>query len=1022
MLNGLVLSKHFWTDAVRIANTQNRSIIVKRQDKTPYEIFRERIPDISYFHVFGCLVFIHNHKDHLGKFNAKADDEYFLGYSSVSKAFRVYNTRRQKIKETYHVTFDESMEAIRFTNTLVDEIGMDDSFRYPPYEFQEDDPSRQYQVDSNVSYYIIPHGHSLTKITQENHVPEVIVPNKHDVPLTKDIEDPPDLINTKGTHEQNVQDDQMITQPTDVPSGNNTKVSRPIIEPLAHDVTQSQFPNHFTSSHPAPHNRWSRDQHIKHVNIIGNPGESMLTRSMAAKLTAASASECLFADFLSEIEPKKVSEALKHPGWIDAMQEELNHLYRNKVWTLVPLPYGKIAIGSKWVFMNNKVRLVAQCYSQEEGIDYDETFAPVARMEAIKIFLAFSTYMNFKVYQMDVKSAFLNGKLKEDCNEAREVAPVALLGKSRARAPRRSQSPTQQVLALPEKEVIQPQLPVRIPCYDFTSVTSPAFGIPLLAVKMINHLLSKEIEEFLGNPTSFGKIPIHRSEIYIYELKGPNDPQFLESIGLQIIHLKKLKPFLLDDRITKADFHPCSTGGTCSQAPFCLCTQGPISVLPEETLAHIRYLLGGLRPIETVYLRLSLSPYVLTQETCVFGTQLPGPGHYDPLCEEAPLILKLLGYFAEFLRESCLTPLDRFGVYVKQPLGFESSEFPDYVCKLDKALYGLKQAPKAWYQSNLKESHLIAVKRTLIYLEDRKSTSGAYQILGGKLTNNVVSNFNYPPNVPTYKPIMKFLRKSPLCKGFTKCPSVAYQNFLREFWSTVVAFDPFSSTGEPKKCPLKEFPIKFSVSNGQRPLTLYFKIFYSSTGLDYNNDKYVDHPTPEVVKKELGKIAINPSYLDKTPVLKNSFPVAWRILFTFMIQVLGANYSSTKQVNSIQQLLAYSLITGTEVDICEIIYSDLVTKLLNKSRLKYVSYHRFISCALQVLLGPDYTQDKIFGFLPLILSNFNFTKDPSKVTEIELMAHMIAVNNWRDSVSSPPLVVKPKKGKSQIVTSTSPKS
>ncbi|GKD07637.1 retrovirus-related pol polyprotein from transposon TNT 1-94 [Tanacetum coccineum] len=82
MLHGLVLSKHFWTNAVRIAcYTQNRPIIVKRHDKTSYEIFRERIPYISYFHVFGCPVFIHNYKDHLGKFNAKADDGYFLGYS-----------------------------------------------------------------------------------------------------------------------------------------------------------------------------------------------------------------------------------------------------------------------------------------------------------------------------------------------------------------------------------------------------------------------------------------------------------------------------------------------------------------------------------------------------------------------------------------------------------------------------------------------------------------------------------------------------------------------------------------------------------------------------------------------------------------------------------------------------------------------------------------------------------------------------------------------------------------------------
>ncbi|GJW29089.1 retrovirus-related pol polyprotein from transposon TNT 1-94 [Tanacetum coccineum] len=141
-----------------------------------------------------------------------------------------------------------------------------------------------------------------------------------------------------------------------------------------------------------------RDQQIELVNIIADPGEGMLTRSMATKLIATSVSECLFVDFLFKMEPKKVSKALKHPGWIDAMQEELNQFYRNKVWTLVPLPYVKIAIGSKW----------------EEGIDYDETFAPVARMEAIRIFLVFATYMKFKVYQMDVKSAFLNGKLKEE--------------------------------------------------------------------------------------------------------------------------------------------------------------------------------------------------------------------------------------------------------------------------------------------------------------------------------------------------------------------------------------------------------------------------------------------------------------------------------------------------------------------------------------------------------------------------------------------------------------------------------
>ena len=106
------------------------------------------------------------------------------------------------------------------------------------------------------------------------------------------------------------------------------------------------------------------------------------------------------------------------------MQEELNQFERNKVWELVDRPTHMKAIGTKWVFKNkmdehgvitrNKARLVAKGYCQMEGIDFDETFAPVARLEAIRMFLAYAIQKGFKVYQMDVKSAFLNGELKEE--------------------------------------------------------------------------------------------------------------------------------------------------------------------------------------------------------------------------------------------------------------------------------------------------------------------------------------------------------------------------------------------------------------------------------------------------------------------------------------------------------------------------------------------------------------------------------------------------------------------------------
>ncbi|GKG06899.1 putative ribonuclease H-like domain-containing protein, partial [Tanacetum coccineum] len=123
-------------------------------------------------------------------------------------------------------------------------------------------------------------------------------------------------------------------------------------------------------------------------------------------------------------EPKKVSQALADESWIEAMQEELLQFKLQEVWVLCDLPEGKRVIGTKWVFRNkrdergtiikNKARLVTQGYRQEEGVDYDEVFAPVARIEAIRLFLAFASFMGFIVYQMDVKSAFLYGNITEE--------------------------------------------------------------------------------------------------------------------------------------------------------------------------------------------------------------------------------------------------------------------------------------------------------------------------------------------------------------------------------------------------------------------------------------------------------------------------------------------------------------------------------------------------------------------------------------------------------------------------------
>ncbi|GKB12601.1 DNA-directed DNA polymerase [Tanacetum coccineum] len=127
---------------------------------------------------------------------------------------------------------------------------------------------------------------------------------------------------------------------------------------------------------------------------------------------------------LQEMKPKNVNEALTDESWIIAMQEELNQFIANDVWELVPQPRNMTIIGTKWVFRNkldengivsqNKARLVAQGYNQQEGIDYDETYAPVTRLESIRILLAYDCALDFKLFQMDVKSAFLNGFINEE--------------------------------------------------------------------------------------------------------------------------------------------------------------------------------------------------------------------------------------------------------------------------------------------------------------------------------------------------------------------------------------------------------------------------------------------------------------------------------------------------------------------------------------------------------------------------------------------------------------------------------
>ncbi|GKE77932.1 retrovirus-related pol polyprotein from transposon TNT 1-94, partial [Tanacetum coccineum] len=156
------------------------------------------------------------------------------------------------------------------------------------------------------------------------------------------------------------------------------------------------------------------------ANVIGDPSRSVSTR----KKLKTDAMWCYFDAFLTSVEPKNFKQAMTELSWIDAMQKEIHEFERLEVWELVPCPDNVFLIKLKWIYkvktdesggvQKDKARLVAQGFKQEQGIDFEESFAPVTRIESICIFVANAAHKNMTIYQMDVKTDFLNGELKEE--------------------------------------------------------------------------------------------------------------------------------------------------------------------------------------------------------------------------------------------------------------------------------------------------------------------------------------------------------------------------------------------------------------------------------------------------------------------------------------------------------------------------------------------------------------------------------------------------------------------------------
>nr|GEZ18388.1 putative ribonuclease H-like domain-containing protein [Tanacetum cinerariifolium] len=339
-----------WAEAIAtVCFTQNCSIIYRRFNKTPYELIYGRKPDILFLHVFGALCYPKNDHDDIRKLGAKGDIDFFIGYSADSCAYRIYNRRTKKIMETLNVLFDE--------------------LSVMAFEQHSSKPRLQ-----SMTYGQISSGLDLT------YAPSMITtqqPSEGELDLLFEA----------------MYDDYIGGQP----SATGRTVS-PAQEPQDVDELNSNamvdgntFINPFTNSSTSAAESSSLqnvDPSNMHANQLRYDGDM-----------------CMYALSVSTMEPKNVKEAMTDPTWINSMQKELFQFKRLDVWVLIPTPDNISPITLKWLFKNkhdeeqtviqNKSRLVMRGYHQEERIDFEESFAPVARMEAIKIFLAYAAHKSF---------------------------------------------------------------------------------------------------------------------------------------------------------------------------------------------------------------------------------------------------------------------------------------------------------------------------------------------------------------------------------------------------------------------------------------------------------------------------------------------------------------------------------------------------------------------------------------------------------------------------------------------------
>ena len=359
--------RHFWAEAINTAcYVANRIFLRAYLGKTSYKLRFGKQPKLSHLRPFRSKCFVLKKGKHLDKFESRCSDGDFLGYALHSRGFRVWNLDTKQVIEMCEVSFDESMPS----TTPVFELSGEDELGQSIFEDDE----------------TLEAGEGGTTARAADPTPSESTTDDEDGPLVTASASLDPSTSTSGS-----------------PRADTGEVtSRP-------SIGQGGKGSQLRAS--------ARKDHTQQL-IIGYTSTKTL-RSQTGSLAVFAHSA-----FVASFEPKDIGHALSDSNWVNAMHEELENFERNRVWVLVEPPLGCNPIGTKWVFKNkqgedgdvvrNKASLVAQGFSQKEGIDFEETFAPVAHLESIRILLAFAASKGFKLFQMDVKSAFLNGYIEEE--------------------------------------------------------------------------------------------------------------------------------------------------------------------------------------------------------------------------------------------------------------------------------------------------------------------------------------------------------------------------------------------------------------------------------------------------------------------------------------------------------------------------------------------------------------------------------------------------------------------------------